>query len=332
LVLMILAAGAPRAAVGAQGDLPEVPVRTIELSGPAASLAAELSGLAWSGDTLLLVAENPYIYAADGFAGMFFALEKADLLTYLDAVDPAPLEPRPVPIMAPDIRASVPNFDGFEAAAFWEDRIFLVIEARRADGTTYGYLVRGTAAPGLAHITLDFDRVVELPPPSDQPNIGYESLFVSMGIVVVIGEANGLGAVAMVFDTGLNYLDSMLFPPVPYRLTDVTPPQNGIFWGINTGVGSVESDPLVERSGEGATHRHRPQVERMVAFEFSADASAYRVEVVEDSPVYLELSILPRNWEGIARLDGRGFLLVTDLWPRTLLGFVAWPDQPHFAD
>lgn len=317
LVLMILAAGALKAEVGAQGVRPEVPVRYIKLSGPAARLNAELSGLAWSGDTLLLVAENPHIYAAGGSAGTFFALEKADLLTYLDAVDPAPLKPRPVPIMAPDIRASVPNFDGFEAAAFWEDQIFLVIEARRADGTTYGYLVRGTAAPGLAHITLDFDRTVELPPPSDQRNIGYESVLVSAGVVVVIGEVNGPGAVAMIFDTDLNYLDSMLFPPVPYRLTDVTPPQYHIFWGINAGVGSVESDPLVER---------------LVAFEFSADASGYHVAVAENSPVYLELSILPRNWEGIARLDGRGFLLVTDLWPRTLLGFVAWADQPHFAD
>jgi hypothetical protein len=125
--------------------------------------------------------------------------------------------------MAPDIRASVPDFDGFEAAAFWEDRIFLVIEARRADGTTYGYLVRGTVAPGLAHITLDFDRVAQLPPPSDQPNIGYESLLVSMGVVVVIGEANGPGMVAMVFDPDLNHLGNTLFPPVPYRLTDVTP-------------------------------------------------------------------------------------------------------------
>jgi hypothetical protein len=29
-----------------------------------------------------------------------------------------------------------------------------------------------------------------------------------------------------------------------------------------------------------------------------------------------------RNWEGVVRLEDRGFLLVTDTFPRTLLGFV----------
>ncbi len=29
-----------------------------------------------------------------------------------------------------------------------------------------------------------------------------------------------------------------------------------------------------------------------------------------------------RNWEGIARLDGRGFLIATDTYPATILAFV----------
>jgi len=29
-----------------------------------------------------------------------------------------------------------------------------------------------------------------------------------------------------------------------------------------------------------------------------------------------------RNWEGIVRLDNRGFLLATDKFPTTILGFV----------
>jgi hypothetical protein len=34
---------------------------------------------------------------------------------------------------------------------------------------------------------------------------------------------------------------------------------------------------------------------------------------------------LGRNWEGLVRLDDRGFLLVTDLFPGTILGFVPAP-------
>ena len=32
------------------------------------------------------------------------------------------------------------------------------------------------------------------------------------------------------------------------------------------------------------------------------------------------------NWEALVRLPGRGFLLMTDRYPTTLLVFVPWPD------
>ncbi len=31
-----------------------------------------------------------------------------------------------------------------------------------------------------------------------------------------------------------------------------------------------------------------------------------------------------RNWEGIVRLENRGFLLMTDKYPETLFGFVEY--------
>ena len=46
---------------------------------------------------------------------------------------------------------------------------------------------------------------------------------------------------------------------------------------------------------------------------------------IDQPPIQLQL--LPddlRNWEGIVRLDDRGFLIVTDKFPETILGFVPY--------
>jgi hypothetical protein len=42
------------------------------------------------------------------------------------------------------------------------------------------------------------------------------------------------------------------------------------------------------------------------------------------APIQLELREdgRARNWEGLVRLDQRGFLLMTDKYPETILGFV----------
>ena len=49
------------------------------------------------------------------------------------------------------------------------------------------------------------------------------------------------------------------------------------------------------------------------------------IQRTDKSPIQLELGLLPRNWEGIVRLDNRGFLLVTDQYPVTILAFVPSP-------
>ena len=97
----------------AQDDVAEVPVTLIELAGPVAEPDAEVSGLTWYGDMLILLAENPNIYATEDNAGMFYALDKADILAYLDADAPEPLEPLAIPIVAPDIVETVPDELGF---------------------------------------------------------------------------------------------------------------------------------------------------------------------------------------------------------------------------
>lgn len=332
ITLALTATGAPRAA--AQDDapqLPEQPVIEIALSGPMAQPFAEISGLAWYGDTLLLLAENPNDFAEGDEAGRFFALEKNAILAYLDADDPAPLEPRPVPVYAPDIRRALPGFDGFEAAVFVDNRVFLTVEVFPNRDETFGMVVGGEVTGDLDAITLDLAQTVTLPAQTAYTNLSYEALLAVDGGLIAIYEVNGAGVnaepVAYAVDLARGTLTPLPMVALDYRVTDATAPgEDGVFWVANyffpleTHL-RPDSDPLIDRYGTGATHARLPQIERLVALRVDPSAGITRPD---QPPTYLELAgILIRNWEGIARLDDRGLLVVTDKYPQTILAFVA---------
>lgn len=313
----------------AQTGPTEIPVQVIDLAGPAADRNAEISGLAWYGDTLILLPENPYLYATPGNAGQIFALRKADILAYLAAADPAPLEPFLIPILSADLLTSLSGFDGLEAITVDGDRVFIVVEILRDYQTMFGYLISGSIAPDLSAITLDVTRYLEMGPQASLKNISYESLLMAGDQVVVIYEANGIAVnpypVVYVVGPDLGSAQAMPFPYLEYRLTDATAPaENGVFWVINSFFPTYtvllpESDPLSGDGNLGETHRFYPQVERLVALRYTPQG----IQLLNRPPIWLRLSgPIPRNWEGIALLDDQGFLLVTDEFPGTVLGFV----------
>jgi hypothetical protein len=332
-LFVLCLAGVP--VVLAQEPPVEIPVQIIQLDGPASQPEAEISGLAWYGDTLILMPENPNLYATADAAGMLFALPKAEVVAYLDASDPAPLTPALIPLIAPDIPATIPGFDGFEAITFVGDRVFLTVEIRLSEGMR-GAIVSGTVAPDLSAITLDLDHPVELLPQADIDNLSYESLLPVGDQLVAIYEANGAGVnpqpYAYEVDQALTQTTTTIpFPNIEYRITDATPPdENGVFWAINyffPGDTKLEAavDTLVETYGQGATHRTMPGVERLVAFQVGEEG----ITRVDQPPIQLLLTTaLSRNWEGIARLEDRGFLLVTDRWPVTTFAFVPVEGMP----
>jgi hypothetical protein len=70
--------------------------------------------------------------------------------------------------------------------------------------------------------------------------------------------------------------------------------------------------------GIGLTHQEQDQVERLLAFVIEEDG----IKLVDQAPIYLEISgDEARNWEGIVRYK-HGFLLVTDKYPSTILAYV----------
>lgn len=313
-----------------KAEVREVAVRLIPLAGPATSPDAELSGMAWYGDTLVLLPQFPSRIPG-GSAGALLAIKRDALLAHLDGRQPGPLTPHTIPLHAPGLLEKLPGSQGFEAIAFSGDRVFLTVETRQGEAMK-SYLVAGTVGPELAELRLDASTLAEVLPQGDADNLGEEALVVTGEQVLSLYEANGQALksppVAHAFGLDLRRRESLSFPRVEYRITDASAPDaQGRFWAINYFYPGeahlrVRDEPLAKHYGRGPTHQANAHVERLLRFELTSTG----ITLVDAPPLQLQLrKDTPRNWEALAVLEGRGLLLATDTKPETLLGFVPFP-------
>lgn len=310
-----------------RAGISEQPVTTLRLTGPIADSSAELSGLAWHGDTLILLPQYPERFG-DG-DGALFALPKNTIIAAVDGTLQTPLEPITVHLNAPGLKESIENFQGYESIAFSGDQVFVTIEA--GDGTDmHGYLVGGQISPDQSEIVLNTSNVVEIPVAFPSENHTDEAIIIENDSVLTFFEVNGANLnqapVAHVFDLNLNPQGTISFPNIEYRVTDAALDSKNAFWVINYffpgDLDLAASDPLAEQYGEGQTHAQQEQVERLVEMSYSPNGIA----LVNSAPIELKLDgDTARNLEGLALLDDRGFLLVTDKFPSTLFLFVPRP-------
>jgi hypothetical protein len=311
--------------------VPEQAVQIIPLAGPLAAASAEISGLAWYGDMLILLPQFP-----QRFGDALFALPKAEIVAFLAGSLDGPLTPQPIPLLAPDL-SQISGYEGLEAIAIAGDRVFVTIESS-GGAPMMGYVVNGRIAPDLSQIELDTTNLVEIAPPVPLSNYSDEAILVVNDTVLTIYEANGKNVnpvpAAHQFSTDLELLESLAFPAIEYRVTDATAVDgNGRFWVINylypgdiTKL-NIAQDGIAAQFGMGATHAASQTVgqtvERLIELQLITDG----ITLTDTPPIQLEL--LPddeaRNWEGIVRLDDAGFILATDKFPETILGFVERP-------
>ena len=149
--------------------VPEQPVQIIPLAGPLAAASAEISGLAWYGDTLILLPQFPR-----RFDDQLFALPKAEITAFLAGTLVGPLTPQPIPLLAPGL-SQISGYEGLEAIAFHDDQVFMTIEAS-GGSPMMGYLVMGTISPDLSQIELDIVNLVEIMPPVPLANYSDEAM------------------------------------------------------------------------------------------------------------------------------------------------------------
>ncbi|MGE5252261.1 MAG: hypothetical protein ACM3QS_18825 [Bacteroidota bacterium] len=308
----------------------EQPVIQIPMGGRLADQSAEISGLAWYGDYLMLLPQYPR-HATGGNEGYIYALRKADILDFLDGKTKGPLEPLAVRFDAYGIRDQMRNFQGFESIGFSGDRVYVTIEAG-AGTNMMGYLASGQVMPDLSKIVLDSKKLVSIQPQAAMDNKADEALLVLDDRILTFFEVNGAAfnphPEVHVFSLDLQALGTLPSVSLEYRLTDAArEPGTNRFWVINQFfLADLEllpkADPLAEAFGKGPTHARLPQVERLVEMKFDPTG----VTLAGTAPVQLQLATFEtRNWEGLALLDNRGFLVATDKYPSTILAFVPRP-------
>lgn len=333
LILVMFLAG-PAVAGGDREEIPTAPVRLLNIEGPLASHRAEVSGMTWQGDTLVILPQYPDRFGDDGMLGIF-AIRKQVILDALDADDPAPIEPRLVECHAPGLAGIVRGFNGLEAVGCIDDRYYMTVEAKDDTGMA-GYLVTGhyDLIDGL--VIMDLERLTSIPLGLNIFNIAEESIIIDGERVITLSEANGRNLTpepkAKVFNADAEFTGLLPMPHIEYRVTDATAlDAEGRFWVMNYYFPPEREkldpapDPELERFGDPASYDPEDCVERLLELQLTADDRIVRT----DTPP-LNLKLLPdrecRNWEALVRLDDRGFLLMTDKFPGTLLAFVPFQE------
>jgi hypothetical protein len=306
-------------------------VHLIELAGPIQSPDAEISGMTWYQDTLLLLPQYPERFGDQAAEGYLFAIPKAVLLDYLDGKNTSPITPQPIPFISNEVGAGLRNYEGFESIAVSGDQAYLTIETGLPG--TQGYLVTANILAGLQAVVVNSTVILEIPSQVSSPNHSYESLLVFGRRLVALHEINGAklnpAPSAPIYGVDLSAVDSLAFPNIEYRVTDASEvDDNGRFWIINYffpgDLALYADDPLAEEYGVGETHQQGIGVERLLEMQFTEAG----IVLAPDGYLLLKLDTAARNWEALARLDQRGFLIATDKFPATLFGFIEFPTTP----
>ncbi|UCD97860.1 MAG: hypothetical protein JSV42_12940 [Chloroflexota bacterium] len=307
-------------------------ISTIGLSGPIATPKAQISGMAWLGETLMILPQYPErLINQSGFPSIF-TLSKQEILAYLQDPNPEPLIPKQLSFQAPELDAQIKGYEGYEAIAIEGENIFLTVEANDF-GTMHGFLISGRINPAQTEIRLDPASLKEISLPQQIINYSYEALVLTGQEVITIYEANGqeLNSNPSAYIVDRVSLESRFinFEPIEYRITDATAlDEEGHFWVMNVFMPIefwlyTEADPIFEQYGRGSTHSTYLNVERMLELEYTENGFA----LTGREPVQIELvnELNSRNWEALVRLDDLGFLAMTDTYPETILAFIPFP-------
>lgn len=195
------------------------------------------------------------------------------------------------------------------------------------------YLVGGRISEDTRRLDLDPESILQLQLPAQIRNMSFESLIRVKDKIVAIFEMNGANVnpnpVAVQIDPTTQKTSLIPFPATEYRITDATAiDPDGRFWVLNYywpgdfGVSHPAKDILFTKQVNLPSFDKDQVIERIVAFKYSDT----RIGHVEGEPIYLvtQGEGSGNNWEGIVRLNDRGFLIVTDKHPKTILAFVAF--------
>ncbi len=310
--------------------LNEVDPLVIPLNGDISKSSSEISSLCWYHNYLLLLPQYPNFLSKND-NGIIFFLKKRDILNYINGKTSHNLFPKTFKINLAEFENYIGNGSGFEGISVINDNVYISIENMNL-GNTESYLVSGTIDTTSFIMKLDKNKLRKIPAPTNISNMSCETVASSNNRIITIYEANGKNVnpnpKAYVYDENENYLGSVSFPTIEYRITDATKiDKNGKFWAINYSYPGEEkklkwtTDLVAQKFGIGKSHINTKVVERLLEFQYSNG----NIILSGTNPIYFKLLEKDsRNWEGLVKLDKIGFLVATDTFPKTMLAFIKY--------
>lgn len=305
-------------------DIVELP-----LAGDIAKRYADISGLTLYEDQVIILPQYPDRFSPNSI----FRIPKANIIEYLD--DPKPsskLSAIKIEIDDKEIPDRIPGFQGYESILFVGKRVYLTIEINLR-GSMKGILVEGSISDTMEKIELDEASLDSLPMPLKIKNYSYESMVHTGEKLLLFYEANGSNLTHSPRMIQLNrengHLSLVPFLNLEYRITDATKlDENGRFWVINYfwpgdyDILKPAADQLSAFITPPLIYSPNSAIERLVEMKYDSE----RIVLSDTPPLIIRSDSKhdSRNWEGIVRLDNRGFILATDKHPRTILAFVPY--------
>lgn len=297
----------------------ETPVQALHLPAPWDRADMEYSGLSWCNDSLVLLPQFP----------------DTEVISYPRSIVRTAVSHGSLP--APDIwplndggSAEMAGFDGYEALICDADRAWFLAEFHANEQETHSYLIPAQLNHGFQ---LFPEQAIVLRSPRPRPNLGNEALLIHGQRLYSFYEHNSaehLNPEAVRLDLDTGKLTRMPMTDLPFRLTDVSASDSeGRFWAINyfyPGDTDMQRhhDPIKSGFGQGRTQAQHPWTERLIEFQIRDQG----IELSGREPIQLQLSDSGgRNWEGLARLDDLGFLIISDQHPDSLFGFIPYEDN-----
>jgi len=291
----------------------------ITLNGDIASPDQEISGLTWYNDNLILLPQYP--------KDVVYSIPKTQIIEFLDSSRTTIL-PNEIRWNSSGLDKRICGFEGYESIIFNDDTVYVTIEAERRKKNC-GFIARGIIDNNKNEIIINKKSLKKIKTPVTLRNMTYETSIINNNSVIAIYEVNSMevnrSPTYHQFDKNLKSDTIKPFPPTEYRITDATEIDNegkflvtNYFWPGDYDLLKQELNYIITKKED-----IKP-VERLLEFQF-VDGNIIRTESL---PIDIKLSEFgdSRNWEGIVRLDNKGFLIVTDKFPGTILAFIPFPE------
>ena len=273
----------------------------------------------WYKEQLYLLPEN----ATDHL----FIISKKQIKEYLLSNNPKAITPKKIKLISPNYQSLIEGFDGFEAIAFTDDNVILSIEVKTKENNMTGYIAWGTCNSSTNELYFEKQSLKEVTTPIQIKNMAFESIVVHKNNAILLYEANGINLQKNVEHSKISLDDYSLSKidgfNIEYRITDATTlDSDNKFWCINY-FWPGEKDKLKPGKDiyleKGSSNHSLESIERIIELEIKDEM----ISMSGSEPIQLfSKSDASRNWEGIVRYGKDSFLIVTDKYPRMILGLV----------